>query len=86
MNFLIWIVLGAVSGWIASLIMGTNAKQGLVLDIVVGIVGALLGGFIMQLLGYGGTDGLNVYSIVVAVLGAMILTWIIEQFRGTQVV
>jgi uncharacterized membrane protein YeaQ/YmgE (transglycosylase-associated protein family) len=71
MGIIIWIVFGALVGWVASLVMGTGS--GLVWDIVVGIVGALIGGFIMSLLGQGGVGGFNLYSFLVALLGACVL-------------
>lgn len=79
MNILLWIILGALAGWIASLIMRT--RQGLLLDIVVGIVGAFLGGLIFNLLGQTGVSGFNLYSLLVAVLGAVVLLWIVKAAR-----
>ena len=69
-----WIVLGGLAGWLASLITGRSRRQGCLMDIVVGIVGALIGGFIMELLGGVKPDwGFNLPSFGVAVLGAIIL-------------
>jgi uncharacterized membrane protein YeaQ/YmgE (transglycosylase-associated protein family) len=76
MEILLWVVFGAIAGWIASIIMGTNARQGFMMDIVMGVVGALVGGFLMNLLGAPGVNGFNIYSLVVAVVGAMLLIWI----------
>ncbi len=76
MNILLWIVFGAIAGWIASLIMGTDARQGAVANILLGIVGGLVGGLIMNLFGAPSVTGLNVYSLLVAVLGAVSLIWI----------
>jgi uncharacterized membrane protein YeaQ/YmgE (transglycosylase-associated protein family) len=73
MDVLLWIVFGAIAGWIASLIMSTNAEQGFLMDIVLGIVGAVLGGFIMNVLGQPGVTGFNIYSLIVAVVGAVVL-------------
>jgi uncharacterized membrane protein YeaQ/YmgE (transglycosylase-associated protein family) len=83
MTILLWILLGALAGWIASTIMRTNASQGVLGDIVVGIIGAVLGGLVMSLFGQPGVSGFNLYSIVVAVLGAVILLWITRAFRRT---
>jgi uncharacterized membrane protein YeaQ/YmgE (transglycosylase-associated protein family) len=80
-NFILWIILGAVAGWIASLIMGTNRQQGCLMDIVVGVVGAFLGGLVFSLFGGRGVTGFNIYSLVVAVLGAVILLWIVGVVR-----
>ena len=82
MGILSWIIVGALAGWIASLIMGTNNQQGCLLDIVVGIVGAFIGGFVMNLLGFGTFTGFNLWSIIVAIIGAVILLAIIKAIRG----
>jgi uncharacterized membrane protein YeaQ/YmgE (transglycosylase-associated protein family) len=76
MNILLWIVFGAIAGWVASLIMGTDARQGAVANILLGIVGGLIGGLIMNLFGSPGVTGLNFYSMVVAVIGAVSLIWL----------
>jgi uncharacterized membrane protein YeaQ/YmgE (transglycosylase-associated protein family) len=79
-NIIVWIVLGGIAGWIASIIMGRNASMGLVANIIVGILGAIIGGFIMNLVGGTGTTGFNLYSLFVAVLGAVILLFIVGLF------
>jgi uncharacterized membrane protein YeaQ/YmgE (transglycosylase-associated protein family) len=79
MGILLWIVLGALAGWIASIITKTN--QGLLLDIVTGIVGAVIGGWIMNAVGSAGTSGFNLYSLLVAVLGAVVLLVIVKAVR-----
>jgi len=71
MNLLLWIIFGAIAGWIASIIMTTS--QGAVWDIVMGIVGAVVGGYLMGLVGKSGVTGFNLYSIVVAVIGACVV-------------
>ena len=81
MGLLLWIVFGALVGWIASLIMKTDAQQGAVLNIVVGIVGAVVGGFIMNMLGASATTGFNLYSFLVALLGAIVLIAIVKAIR-----
>lgn len=81
MEFLIWIIFGALAGWIASMIMKTNGQQGLLLDIIVGIVGAVLGGWIMNFFGEGGVDGFNLYSFIVAIFGAVVLLAIVKMVR-----
>ena len=64
-NILIWILLGALAGWIASMIMGRNAQMGALANIVVGIVGALIGGFLMNALGGPGVTGFFVFCVLV---------------------
>lgn len=81
MNVIFWIVLGALAGWIASMIMGRNAQMGAVANIVVGIIGALIGGFIMNSLGGPAVTGFNLYSILVAIGGAVVLLFIVGLFR-----
>ena len=53
-NILVWIIVGAIAGWLASIVMKTNSQQGLLLDIVVGIIGGFIGGIVLNLLGIGG--------------------------------
>ena len=73
MNFIIWVVIGGIIGWIASMIMRTNAQQGLLLNVVVGIIGALLGGWLLAPLFGTGTINQNDFSLgslIVSLLGA----------------
>lgn len=83
-NFIIWIILGAIIGWLASMIMRTNAQQGVFLDIIVGIVGAFLGGLLLAPLFGTGTINQNDFSmsgLLVSLLGAVILLAIVNLFR-----
>jgi len=80
-NILLWIVLGAVAGWLASMVMKTNREQGLLMDIVVGIVGAVLGGWIFGLFGAQGVSGFNLPSLIVAFVGAVVLLAILRAVR-----
>ncbi len=80
-SILLWIVLGGVAGWIASIIMKKNAQMGMVANIVVGIVGALIGGFVVGLIGLAPATGFNFYSLLVAILGAVILLAIVGMLR-----
>ncbi len=81
MSFLIWIIFGALAGWLASLIMKSDAQQGAMMNIIVGIVGAFLGGFIFEQFGASGVTGFNLYSLLVAVIGAVLLIWIVRAVR-----
>lgn len=81
MGILLWIIFGALAGWIASMIMKTNPEQGIVLDIIVGIVGAVIGGWIMSMLGQTGVTGFNLYSFLVAIIGAVVLIAIVKALR-----
>lgn len=79
-----WIVLGGLAGWVASMIAGTDARQGLLGNIIVGIVGGLLGGFVFGLLGGSGVTGFNLWSFLVAVVGAVILLLIWRAISGRK--
>lgn len=80
-NILVWIIVGALAGWIASKIMRRDAQMGAIANIVVGIVGALIGGFIMNAVGGAGFTGFNLYSLLVAIGGAVVLLFVIGLFR-----
>jgi len=87
MNIIIWLIIGGIVGWLASIIMRRDAQQGILLNIVVGIVGALIGGWLIgPLLGSGSiNDGISVMSFVVSLLGAIILLAIVNLFRRGSV-
>jgi len=80
-NILAWIILGGLAGWLASLVMGTNARQGCFADIIVGVIGAFIGGLIFSVLGGRGVTGFNLWSLFVAFLGAVILLFVLNAFR-----
>ena len=81
-NIIVWIIVGALAGWLASIVMKTNQQQGLLQDIVIGIVGAFIGGFVLNLLGVGGgVSGLNIASVLTAFIGAVILLGILRAIR-----
>ena len=81
MGIILWIIFGALVGWIASIIMKTDGQQGPLLNIIVGIIGAVIGGYVMNALGESGTTGFNLYSFIVALLGAVILIGIVKAVR-----
>ena len=88
MNLIILLVVGGVIGWVASMIMRTNGQQGIILNVVVGIVGALLAGFIVTPFVGGGSimDGaINIRSILVSLVGAVILLGIVNLIRRGSV-
>ena len=80
MGIIGWIVLGALAGWIASIIMGRNDRMGCITNIVVGIIGAFLGGWIFSLFGSTGVTGFNLWSFLVAIVGAVVLLAIVGLF------
>lgn len=81
MGIILWVIFGALVGWVASLIMKTDAQQGAFLNIVVGIVGAVIGGWIMSVAGESGVGGFNLYSFLVALVGACALIAIVRALR-----
>lgn len=84
--FIVWLVLGAFVGWIASMVMKTNHEQGTILNIVVGVVGAAVGGFLMRVLGANNANinnSFTLYGVIVSVFGAIVLLGIVNLFRRT---
>lgn len=76
MSIIVWIIFGAIAGWIASLLAGTDESQGFIANIVVGVIGAFIGGFVMNMIGKSGVNGFNLYSMLVAIGGAIVLLMI----------
>jgi uncharacterized membrane protein YeaQ/YmgE (transglycosylase-associated protein family) len=87
MGILIWLIVGGVVGWLASIIMRTDAQQGILLNVIVGIIGALLAGFIISpMIGVGTiNDGVTLASFLVSLVGAVILLAIVNLFRRGSV-
>lgn len=83
MNIILWLILGGIAGWLASLLVrGTGL--GIIGDIVVGIIGGFIGGFIVSLFGKEGMTGFNIWSVLVAVIGAVVLLLIVRLFTGSR--
>jgi uncharacterized membrane protein YeaQ/YmgE (transglycosylase-associated protein family) len=85
MNLIVWLVVGGIVGWLASIVMKRDAQQGIILNVIVGIVGALLAGWLISpLVGVGSiNDGLSIGSFLVSLVGAVILLAIVNLFtRG----
>jgi len=80
MSYLAWIVLGLIAGFLGSKIVNKRG-EGLLLDIVLGIVGAVVGGWLAGFFGLGGVSGLNLYSILIATLGAVVVLWLYHMIR-----
>ena len=82
MGLIAWLVFGAIAGWVASMIAGTNERQGCLLNIIVGVVGAFIGGFLYSLLtGRQLNFDFDITSFIVAVAGAVILLFILTGMR-----
>jgi uncharacterized membrane protein YeaQ/YmgE (transglycosylase-associated protein family) len=78
MGILSWIILGLIAGFIASKIVNKTGA-GMTMDIALGVVGAIVGGFLMALIGFGGVSGFNLYSIIVSVIGAVIVIYLYRK-------
>lgn len=88
MNIIIWLIVGGIIGWVASMIMRTDAQQGILLNVVVGIIGAFLGGWLISPLVGTGTinqGDFSIGSLLVSILGAVILLAIVNLFRRGRV-
>jgi uncharacterized membrane protein YeaQ/YmgE (transglycosylase-associated protein family) len=83
MSVIAWIILGLIAGYIASKIVN-KAGEGLFLDIILGIVGAVVGGFIFRTFGMSGVTGLNLYSLLVAILGAVVFLAVYHMIAGRR--
>lgn len=85
MGLILWIIFGALAGWLASLINGTNEAQGWLGNIVMGIVGAFVGAFLYSRITDDGFEtGFNVGSLIVAVIGALIVSWLFSLITGRR--
>jgi uncharacterized membrane protein YeaQ/YmgE (transglycosylase-associated protein family) len=87
MGIIIWLIVGGIIGWLASMVMKTDGQQGIILNVIVGIIGAFIGGFVGPMLGLGGgiNGGITVMSVVVSLVGAIILLAIVNLFRRGRV-
>lgn len=84
MGFIGWIVIGALAGWIASLVTGNDKKMGAGMNIVVGVIGGVIGGMIMNIFGGSGITGFNLWSLLVATVGAVVLLLIVNAVRRKE--
>jgi uncharacterized membrane protein YeaQ/YmgE (transglycosylase-associated protein family) len=76
MGWLAWIIVGGVAGWLASMVM--HSRMGLIADVIVGIVGAFVGGFLFSAIGVSGATGFNIWSVFVAFIGACVLLGVLR--------
>ena len=88
MSFILWLIIGGIVGWLASLIMKTDGQQGILLNVIVGIVGAFLGGWLGGMLGISGAninEGFSVTGFIISLIGAVVLLAIVNLFRRGRV-
>ena len=85
MSIIGWILLGLIAGFLGSKIVNSSG-QGMLLDIVLGIIGAIVGGFLFTLFGASGVTGFNIYSLIVAVIGSVVVLWLYHMLTGRRTV
>jgi len=78
------LIIGGLAGWVASMIMKTDGSMGILLNIIVGVVGAVIGNLLLPVFGITGTTGFSIWSFVVALVGAMILLFVVKLFNGNR--
>lgn len=83
MGIIAWLVLGLIAGFIASKIVN-HTGSGIIMDIVLGVVGALVGGFLFSIFGATGVSGFNIYSMIVAIVGAVVVLWVYHALVGRR--
>ena len=81
-NFFLWIVFGGLVGWVASMIMGTNGQQGIILNVIIGIIGAVIGTWIMSFfMGQEDMNGFSLYGFMIALMGASVFIILVKMVR-----
>jgi len=84
MDILTWIVVGVIAGFLAKAVVPGEGPGGVLGDLVIGVVGAIIGGWIMNSFGHGGANGINIWSIFVAFLGSVLLLFIMRALTGRR--
>jgi uncharacterized membrane protein YeaQ/YmgE (transglycosylase-associated protein family) len=84
MSTLAWIIVGIIAGWLGRMVIPGQGPAGLLGDLVIGVIGAVVGGWIFNALGHPGATGLNIGSIIVAFVGAVVVLWLMRLFTGRQ--
>ena len=84
MSILAWIVVGIIAGWLARMVIPGAGPAGLLEDLVLGVVGAIVGGWVFNAFGYPGATGVNIGSIIVAFVGAVGVLWLMRLFTGRR--
>lgn len=83
MGFIAWIVLGVVAGFIASKLVNKQG-EGFIVDLILGVIGSVVGGFLFNAVGIPATTGFNIYSMIVAVIGAIVVLWVYHAVVGRR--
>jgi uncharacterized membrane protein YeaQ/YmgE (transglycosylase-associated protein family) len=83
MGIILWVIFGGFAGWVASIIMGTNSSQDLFLNVAVGVLGAVIGGWFMSYMGGTGITGFNLYSFLIAVIGSVVLLTFVRLIKSS---
>jgi len=83
MGIIAWLILGLIAGFIASKLVN-NSGQGVLMDIVLGVIGSIVGGFLFSVFGAAPVTGLNIYSLIVAVMGAVVVLWLYHALTGRR--
>jgi uncharacterized membrane protein YeaQ/YmgE (transglycosylase-associated protein family) len=84
MSIMAWIIVGIIAGWLAKMVMPGEAPRGVFGDLLVGVAGAIAGGWLFRYFGHPGATGVNVGSLVVAFIGAVVLLWLLRQVGGLR--
>ncbi len=79
MNLISWIIVGGLAGWLSTKIIAPKKKKGCFANIIIGIIGAFIGGYIASIFGEEGVTGFNLYSVIIATLGAVVLIWVAKK-------
>ncbi|MBI5456469.1 GlsB/YeaQ/YmgE family stress response membrane protein [Candidatus Kaiserbacteria bacterium] len=82
MGIVLFLILGGIAGWLASLLMNTDKSQGVLANVAIGVIGAFVGGMLFNIFGGIGVTGFNFYSLLVAVIGAVVLLWLLRLVRS----
>lgn len=81
MSIVAWVILGLIAGFVGSKIVNKSG-QGFLMDVALGVIGAVVGGFIFNFFGQAGVTGLNIYSLIVAVVGSVVVLWVYHAVAG----
>ena len=84
MTLLAWVIVGIIAGWLAKMVIPGEAPKGVLGDLVIGVVGAIAGGWTFNYFGHPGATGVNIGSVLVAFIGAVVVLWLMRQFVGTR--